>query len=82
MGSMTMIWHPNHLCSKHLTVECAKLEEQELSSIQCASLIEEHLREVDEALAIIRSGVEAGMDWKVSGSCPFPLGIAFFVHLF
>lgn len=41
----------------------AKLEEQELSNVQCAQLIEHHLREVDEALAIMRSGVEAGMDW-------------------
>ena len=41
-----------------------KLEEQELTNQEKARLIELNLAEVDQAIAIIRSGLEAGMDWN------------------
>ncbi len=45
-------------------VRVTKLEEQEMSNQEKARLIELNLADVDQAIAIIRSGLEAGMDWN------------------
>ena len=45
-------------------VRVTKLEEQEMTNQEKARLIELNLAEVDQAIAIIRSGLESGMDWN------------------
>jgi hypothetical protein len=45
-------------------VRVNKLEEQEMTNQEKARLIELNLADVDQAIAIIRSGMDAGMDWN------------------